>query len=42
MCSVQLTEELGIQLRPVDTTFVDMAVTMYQLGIAKPQYWLHW
>ena len=32
----QLAKELGMQLTPFETTVVDMAVTMLQLGLAKP------
>ena len=37
MCAhAQLDKELGVHLTPFDTTIVDMAVTMLQLGLAKP------
>ena len=32
----QVSNELGLELTPFESTVVDMAVTMLQLGIAKP------
>lgn len=34
---MQATQELGLQLTPVKETLIDMAVTLIQLGIAKPR-----
>lgn len=34
---MQAAQELGMQLTPVKETLIDMAVTLIQLGIAKPR-----
>lgn len=34
---MQAAQELGLQLTPVKETLIDMAVTLIQLGIAKPR-----
>ena len=34
---MQAARELGLQVRPVKETLVDMAVTLIQLGVAKPR-----
>ena len=34
---MQAAKELGLQLTPVKETLIDMAVTLIQLGIAKPR-----
>ena len=34
---LQAARELGIEPLPVNETLVDMAVTLIQLGIAKPK-----
>ena len=34
--SVQVQKQLGLKLTPPVETFVDMAVTLIQTGIAKP------
>ena len=36
-CIMQAAKELGLQLTPVKETLIDMAVTLIQLGIAKPR-----
>ena len=33
----RVQRELGLQLTPPESTFVDMAVTLIQLGIAHPK-----
>lgn len=35
--AMQAARELGLQVTPVKETFIDMAVTLIQLGIAKPR-----
>ena len=34
---MQAAKDLGMQLTPVKETLIDMAVTLIQLGIAKPR-----
>lgn len=34
---MQAAKELKLQLTPVKETLIDMAVTLIQLGIAKPR-----
>ena len=33
---VQVHKELGLQLHPIEATYVDFATTLIQLGVAKP------
>ena len=34
---MQAARELGLNVTPVEETLIDMAVTLIQLGIAKPR-----
>ena len=34
---MQAATELGLQVRPVKETLIDMAVSLIQLGVAKPR-----
>ena len=34
---MQAARELGLQVRPVKETLIDMAVSLIQLGVAKPR-----
>ena len=35
--ALQAQRELGLQVTPIQSTIVDMAVTLFQLGIATPK-----